>query len=93
MALDKGAQAVIFDVSDDANAAAEVSAQTQSYSYINLQMIKDRESSQTFHFTLVFLHTAARNGLPSASSRAGGGGGRRGVDGSGQQERGGQSSY
>lgn len=24
MALDKGAQAVIFDVSDDANAAAEV---------------------------------------------------------------------
>lgn len=25
MALDKGAQAVIFDVSDDANAAAEVS--------------------------------------------------------------------
>ncbi len=29
MALDKGAQAVIFDVSDDANAAAEVSVQTQ----------------------------------------------------------------
>lgn len=27
MALDKGAQAVIFDVSDDANAAAEVSVQ------------------------------------------------------------------
>ena len=30
MALDKGAQAVIFDVSDDANAAAEVSAHTQT---------------------------------------------------------------
>ncbi len=29
MALDKGAQAVIFDVSDDANAAAEVTVQTQ----------------------------------------------------------------
>lgn len=36
MALDKGAQAVIFDVSDDANAAAEVSVQTrlQLYSFI-----------------------------------------------------------
>lgn len=36
MALDKGAQAIIFDVSDDANAAAEVSVKTQSYSYANL---------------------------------------------------------
>lgn len=29
MALDKGAQAVIFDVSDDANAAAEVSVKAR----------------------------------------------------------------
>lgn len=29
MALEKGAQAVIFDVSDDAKAAAEVSVQAQ----------------------------------------------------------------
>lgn len=33
MALEKGAQAVIFDVSDDAKAAAEVSAQMQLQLY------------------------------------------------------------
>lgn len=93
MALNKGAQAVIFDVSDDANAAAEVSV--SSHSYIN------DEKKHTDNVTLMFLClslpalvcTAARNRLPSSSSGAGGGGGRRGVDGSGQQERGGQSSY
>lgn len=34
MALDKGAQAVIFDVSDDANAAAEVSSHHWLFIYI-----------------------------------------------------------
>lgn len=33
MALDKGAQAVIFDVSDDANAAAEVSVKARLLLY------------------------------------------------------------
>ena len=36
MALDKGAKAVIFDVSDDANAAAEVSVQAQFKRQLNL---------------------------------------------------------
>lgn len=44
-------------------------------------------------FGLNVEHKAPRNRLPSSSGRVGGGGGCRGVDGFGQQERGGKSSY
>lgn len=44
MALDKGAQAVIFDVSDDANAAAEVSL-LKLYHKVKNGGVKDEPSS------------------------------------------------
>lgn len=64
MALDKGAQAVIFDVSDDADAAAEVSA-------------KDRKDNQgRNHWNVTFMlvcgsllvfRAAAKDRLPPSS--------------------------
>lgn len=62
MALDKGAQAVIFDVSDDANAAAEVSVkarlQTQLYTDIfiyEISMMKKAHRNVTFIFLCLSL--------------------------------------
>lgn len=63
MALDKGAQAVIFDVSDDANAAAEVSVkarlQTQLYTDIFIyeisMMKKLTEMSHSYFCVSLFL--------------------------------------
>jgi len=53
MALDKGAQAVIFDVSDDANAAAEVSARTQLRLHSSMKICKTEDAHR--NVTLVFL--------------------------------------
>lgn len=85
MALDKGAQAVIFDISDDASAAAEVSMQPQLKLCQSIRWF----DALTKH---VSLFTAAGNRLISRSSRAGGCQRCRGADGFGQQERGGQCS-
>lgn len=67
MALDKGAQAVIFDVSDDANAAAEVSVkarlQTQLYTDIfiyEISVMKKHTKMSHSHFC-VFLFLLPAN--------------------------------
>lgn len=58
MALDKGAQAVIFDVSDDANAAAEVRVPHSLKEYIRkLQVAKTKmqqKEKKTSHSFFVF---------------------------------------
>lgn len=76
---------------------------TQIYSFMKYLWWKSTQKchihisvsfSSCFLLTILNVqHTAARNRLPSPSRRAGGGGGCWGVDGFGQQERGGQSSH
>lgn len=73
MALDKGAQAVIFDVSDDATAAADVSA-AETHTAADACLEKKKNSlCCIFPLTHTYTHTASRLRFPSPSSRPGGG--------------------
>lgn len=55
MALEKGAQAVIFDVSDDANAAADVSERTQLQLYQFIKTHNMNKHIQDAHFVSLTL--------------------------------------
>lgn len=70
MALEKGAQAVIFDVSDDVNAAVEVSAKALGPA-LNVKTKMIPSLVVFLHLACLHnCHSAERNRLPSPPGRA-----------------------